>query len=283
MSVLDQCIDIIDLTSLGWTQEERYSLVGHSFRVMAKAKNFDEMVVGLMHALYAASGYTRGLYACDVVGDPEWKTALDLFVPPLKVKRFRTRDSITDEYLLGLNRPQNQTEEECRDWMHEQTVWSKPYAAYIDRISQNRIARNVMIHKLEDILDVLRNPGKYEYESGLQKYLLPWKTHRVVDVPMRSNSISHMPIPAADDELLLRNPTDEERENLIDKYDRALFELELMEDTYPVLDSYSRRAHRENEALFHDWFLTWMRKDRILSGDSEKGRIDDEEDPDLPF
>lgn len=71
-------MSIIDLTSLGWTHEERYSLVGHSFRVMAKAKNFDEMVVGMIHALYAASGYTRGLYACDVVGDPEWKTALDL-------------------------------------------------------------------------------------------------------------------------------------------------------------------------------------------------------------
>lgn len=95
-------MDIIDLTSLGWTHEERYSLVGHSFRVMAKAKNYDEMVVGMMHALYAASGNTRSLYACDVVGDPEWKTALDLFVPPLKVKRFRTRASIPDEYLLGL-------------------------------------------------------------------------------------------------------------------------------------------------------------------------------------
>ena len=279
MSVLDQCMSIIDLTSLGWTHEERYSLVGHSFRVMAKAKNFDEMVVGMIHALYAASGYTRGLYACDVVGDPEWKTALDLFVPPLKVKRFRTRDSIPDEYLLGLNRPQNQTEEECRDWMHEQTVWSKPYADYIRRICGNRIARNVMIHKLEDILDVLQNPGKYESESGPQKYFLPWKTHRVVDVSMGSSVIFHTRIPEADDALLLRDPTDEERENLIDKYDRALLELELMEDTYPVLDSYSKRAHRENEARFHDWFLTWMHNDRILSGDC----IDDEDDPDMPF
>lgn len=272
-------MSIIDLTSLGWTHEERYSLVGHSFRVMAKAKNFDEMVVGMIHALYAASGYTRGLYACDVVGDPEWKTALDLFVPPLKVKRFRTRDSIPDEYLLGLNRPQNQTEEECRDWMHEQTVWSKPYADYIRRICGNRIARNVMIHKLEDILDVLQNPGKYESESGPQKYFLPWKTHRVVDVSMGSSVIFHTRIPEADDALLLRDPTDEERENLIDKYDRALLELELMEDTYPVLDSYSKRAHRENEARFHDWFLTWMHNDRILSGDC----IDDEDDPDMPF
>lgn len=276
-------MSIIDLTSLDWTDEERYSLVGHSFRVMAKAKNFDEVVVGMMHALYAASGYTRSLYACDVVGDPEWKTALDLFVPPLKVKRFRTRDSIPDEYLLGLNRPQGQTEEECRAWMHEQTVWSKPYGEFIRRICGNRIARNVMIHKLEDILDVLRNPGKYESESGTQYYCLPWKTHRVVDVPMGSHAISHVKIPDTDDALLLRNPTDEARENLIDKYDRALFELELMEDTYPVLDTYSKRAHRENEVHYHDWFLAWMHCDRVLNEDCEKGRMDDEYDPDLPF
>ena len=276
-------MSIIDLTSLGWTREERYSLVGHSFRVMAKAKNFDEMVVGMMHALYAASGYTRSLYACDVDGDPEWKTALDLFVPPLKVKRFRTRDSIPEKYLLALNRPQDQTEEECRNWMHEQTVWSKPYAEYIGKIKGNRIARNVMIHKLEDILDVLQNPGKYEPESGPQKYLLPWKTHRVVDVRMGSRCSFNASIPDLDDALLLRDPTDEERENLIGKYDRALFELEVTEDTFPVIDSFSRRAHRENEARFHEWFLTWMNNDRSLDVDCEKGRMDDECEPDLPF
>jgi hypothetical protein len=100
---------------------------------------------------------------------------------------------------------------------------------------------------------------------------------------MGSCTIFQARIPDTDDPLLLRNPTDEERENLIDKYDRALFELELMEDTYPVLDSYSKRTHRENEERFHDWFLTWMRNDQMLSGDCERGRIDDEDDPDLPF
>ena len=100
---------------------------------------------------------------------------------------------------------------------------------------------------------------------------------------MGNRTIFHARIPDTDDGLLLRNPTDEERENLIDKYDRALFELELMEDTYPVLDSYSKRAHRENEAQFHDWFLTWMQRDEILRSDCEEGRIDDEEDPYLPF
>ena len=54
-------------------------MVGHSFRVMAMAKNFDELVVGMMHAIYAGSDYTRFLYRVDVDGDPEWKAALDLF------------------------------------------------------------------------------------------------------------------------------------------------------------------------------------------------------------
>ncbi len=276
-------MSIIDLTSLDWNDEERYALVGHSFRVMAKAKNFDEMVVGMMHALYAASGYTRGLYACDVEGDPEWTTALDLFVPPLKVKRFRLNDSIPDEYLLGLNMPRNLTEEERRDWMLGQTVWSKPYADYIRRIRGNRIARNVMIHKLEDMLDVLRNPGKYESESGKQYYLLPWKTHRVVDVRMGSSCIFQARIPDTDDELLLRNPTDKERENLIDKYDRALWNLEMTEEAYPVHDSYSERIHRENEERLHRWFLSWMDNDKILNGDCEQGGIDDGSNQELPF
>ena len=37
MSVLDQCFDIINLTSLDWPEDDRYAVVGHSFRVMAKA------------------------------------------------------------------------------------------------------------------------------------------------------------------------------------------------------------------------------------------------------
>ncbi|MBR5175180.1 MAG: hypothetical protein IKW89_04540 [Bacteroidales bacterium] len=283
MSVLDQCMSIIDLTSLDWSDTERYALVGHSFRVMAKAKNYDEVVVGMMHALYAASGYTRSLYDCDVEGDPEWKTALDLFVQPLQMKRFRSQDNIPDEYLLSLNRPRNQTEEECQLWMLGQTVWSDPYADFIRRLGRNRIARNVMVHKLEDMLDVLKNPGKYESESGCQYYLLPWKTHRVVDVRMGDSLIFHARIPSTDDALLLRNPTDEERENLIEKYDRALFKLEMTEDEFPVLDTYSKRAHLENEARFHHWFLSWMDTDRSLSGDCKKEGGDDENDQDLPF
>ena len=53
---------IIQSSSGDWPVEERYGLVGHSYRVMAKAKNYDEMVVGLMHAFYAASCTVRECY-----------------------------------------------------------------------------------------------------------------------------------------------------------------------------------------------------------------------------
>jgi hypothetical protein len=276
-------MDIIDLTSLAWSDEERYSLVGHSFRVMAKAKNFDETVVGMMHAFYAASSYTRSLYHCDVAGDPEWKTALDLFIPPLKMKRFRSKETIPDDYLLSLNMPQNLSDAERSIWMKEQTVWSKAYADYIWKIGRNRIARNVMIHKLEDMIDVLENPGKYECESGRQYYVLPWKWHQVVDVSSGSVSLSQS-IPHTDDSLLLRELTENERESLIDNYSRALMDLELVEYSFPVLDSYSKKMHEENETRFHKWFLLWMDSDRALNGRYVKeGEDDGDSDQDLPF
>jgi len=269
-------MSIISLTSLDWAKEERYAWAGHSFRVMAKAKNYDEMVVGMMHAFYAGSGYTRGLYNCDVEGDPEWETALDLFVPPLRIKRFRSWDEITDDYLLGLNLPRGLTESECQDWMLEQTLWSESYAGYIRKISKNRIARNVMIHKLEDMLDVLRNPGKYMEESGSQYYILPWKTHRGVDVRIGRNCLCQMRIPKADDTLLLRDPTDEERENLIGKYDRALTELTKKEAEFPVADIFSKKEHQENEARFHAWFISWMNHDKVMDKELEIEETADE-------
>lgn len=76
-------MSIVNLTSLSWGAQ-RYSAVAHSFRVMSKSRNFDEMVVGMMHELYGASSYTRALYSCDVDGDPAWKEALDLFVWPIR-------------------------------------------------------------------------------------------------------------------------------------------------------------------------------------------------------
>ena len=75
-------MSIIQLTSLDWSWKERLSMVGHSFRVMAMAKNYDEMVVGMMHAFYAGSGYTRALSDRDVAGEPARGAPRDLFVQP---------------------------------------------------------------------------------------------------------------------------------------------------------------------------------------------------------
>ena len=261
---MDQCIDIINLTSLDWPEEGRYSLVGHSFRVMAKAGNHDEMIVGLMHALYAASSFTRRLYHCDVWGDPEWKTALDLFVPPLKIKRFRSKDTIPDEYLLSLNMPQNLSESDRQSWMLEQTCQSQEYSEYIGRISDNRIARNVMIHKLEDILDVLERPGKYEDESGPQFYVLPWKKHQVVGVPMGRSTIAQTRIPDTDDALLLRNLTEEERGNLIEKYDWTLEKLQWTNESHPVMKDFTFWEREQNEEHCHQCFLDWMSHQKYL-------------------
>lgn len=255
MSVLGQCLDIINLTSLDWSDRERFGVVGHSVRVMAKAKNYDEMVVGLMQALYAGSSYTRGLYDCDVDGDPEWQTALDLFVPPLKLKKFRTMDDVPDEYLLQLNLPQNLSDEEREAWMLNETLFSFPYEKYIRKISANRIARNVMIHKLEDMLGVLQSPGEF----GDAYYVLPWKKHYRVTV----NHLG-LPVPKTDDTLLLRSPTDVERKNLIEKYMKALDILRTAEERFPVWDDYSEEEHLKHEQACLKWFDRWVEDQKML-------------------
>ena len=284
MSVLDQCIDIIDLTSLNWPEEERYSLVSHSFRVMGKAGNYDEMVVGLMHALYSASSSTRSLYHCDVDGDPEWKTALDLFVPPLKVKRFRTKDEVSDEYLLKINMPQGLTEEDRRKWMIEATIWTSSYEDYIWNIRRNRIARNVMIHKLEDMLDVLENPGRYKDEPGSQCYVLPWKKHQVIGVRHGGSCIMNTRIPDTDDVHLFRRPTDEERRNLIEKYGRALEILQRANDLYPIGKDFKMSERRENEKRCRQGFLEWRNQEEFLKEISREDYEEREyESEDLPF
>ena len=270
-------MSIIQLTSLDWRGSERYSVVGHSFRVMAKAKNYDEMVVGFMHALYAASSYTRCLFDIDVDGDPDWKTALDLFVPPLKMKRPKSKFDTPPEYLLGTNMPQNLSDEARREWMAEETVFNDSYASYIRRISRNRIARNVMIHKLRDMLDVLRNPEKYEAESGPQFYVLPWKKHYMIDVRGFQARV-----PRKDDALLLREPEDWERENLIDKYEVALDFLLDIEMEFPVRDEFTEEEHLKHERECTEWFHSWMAQeeaDREKYGDDE----DEEECEELPY
>lgn len=248
-------MSIIQLTSLDWSWEERFSMVGHSFRVMAMAKNYDEMVVGMMHAIYAGSDYTRFLYRVDVDGDPEWKAALDLFVPPLKMKRPKSKYDVPAEDLLGANMPQifSGDEKARQDWMIAETLWNAAYEKYIWKIRENRIARNVMIHKLLDMLDVLRNPGKYEDESGPQYYVLPWKKHWMIDIRGRETRV-----PRTDDKYLLREPTAIERSNLIDKYEQALDLLVDEEVLFPVQDRFTEEEHREHEQECHSWFLSWM-------------------------
>ena len=278
MSVLDQCMGIIQLTSLDWLSEERYGLIGHSFRVMGKAGNYDEMVVGMMHALYAASSYTRWLYRVDVDGDPEWKTALDLFVPSQKVKRGRAKEQLPEDYLLNLNMPQGLSDEDRQEWMLKETVWSSAYEDYILNISRNRIARNVMIHKLEDMLDVLRNPGKYEDESGKQYYILPWKKHYVFETRRGSGRI-----PRKDDTLLLCDPTELERKNLIAKYSKALCILEEMEERFPeAWVRYSSEERREHEQGCKRWFISWMEEDKSLMEEYGDEKLDLESE-EIPF
>ena len=285
MSVLSQCMSIIQLTSLDWSQKERFSMVGHSFRVMAKAKNFDEMVVGMMHAIYAGSDYTRFLYRVDVDGDPEWKAALDLFVPPLKMKRPKSKYEVPSEDLLGNNMPQSLYEDEKarQDWMIGETIWNATYEKYIWKIRENRIARNVMIHKLLDMLDVLRNPGKYEDESGPQYYVLPWKKHWMIDIRGRETRV-----PRTDDKYLLREPTAIERANLIDKYEQALELLVDEEVLFPVQDRFTEEEHREHEQECHRWFLSWMAGEKAEMeryGETEEDYESDGEDEfeGLPF
>lgn len=271
-------MSIIQLTSLDWSWEERFSMVGHSFRVMAMAKNFDEMVVGMMHAIYAGSDYSRFLYRVDVDGDPEWKAALDLFVPPLKMKRPKLKYEVPSEDLLGTNMPQSLLEDEKarQDWMIAETLWSASYEKYIWKIRENRIARNVMIHKLLDMLDVLRNPGKYEDESGPQYYVLPWKKHWLIDISGRGTRV-----PRTDDKYLLREPTAIERANLIDKYEQALELLVDEEVRFPVQDRFSEEEHREHEQDCHSWFLSWMAGEKAEMeqyGETEDDYESDEED-----
>lgn len=260
-------MNIIQLTSLDWSRKERFSVVGHSFRVMAKAKNFDEMVVGFMHALYAGSSYTRDLFRIDVDGDPEWETALDLFVPPLKLKRPKKKYDVHPEDLLGANMPQNLSDEARQIWMVDKTVFSDDDARYFLKIRKNKIARNVMIHKLHDMLDVLRNPGKYENESGPQFFPLPWKKHYMIDSQR---------VPHTDDHFLLREPTELERENLIAKYEAALEVLLELEEEFPVPDEFTEEEHRRHEQGCHEWFLSWMAGEK-----ADMERYGEEEDDDV--
>lgn len=258
MSVLEQCMEILNLTSLTWKGRERYSVVAHSFRVMAKAKNFDEMVVGMMHELYAASAYTRILYHCDVGGDPQWGMSLDLLTPPLRKIRIRAGEEISDETLLETNLPRFISEKQRDHWFLQETRWTPAYYDWIRKVSQDRIARNVMIYDLGDKLDILLNPKKYVDELGPQWFVLPWKKHYCVSFFHGRSSRTVRDVPQTEDALLLRDITEDERNNLIEKYTQAQDYLRWVEDSHPAERRYTKEEQQQHANVCTQWFNDWV-------------------------
>ena len=258
MSAIGQCMEILNLTSLTWKGRERYSVVAHSFRVMAKAKNYDELIVGMMHELYAASAYTRALYHCDVDGDPQWGLSLDLLTPPLKTRRITSFNDISEEALLEANMPRFCSDDLRNRWFLQETRWTPGYYEWIRKIGKDRIARNVMIYDLSDKLDILLNPNKYVDELGPQWFVLPWKKHYCISFKQGKRSFMSKDVPRTEDSLLLREPTEEERDNLIEKYTCALNYLRMVEDRYPSECVYTPEEQQEHANIFHQWFNNWV-------------------------
>ena len=256
--ILDQCMSIVNLTSLSWGTQ-RYSAVAHSFRVMSKSRNFDEMVVGMMHELYGASSYTRALYSCDVDGDPAWKEALDLFVWPIRTLRETGTTEVSDIDLLNCNVPQNLSSSEKEIWLEEETKWSQRFRKWLLRIKDNPIARRVMIYDLEDKLDVLRHPGIYEDLLGPQYFVLPWKKHYEVCICVGRRARMVERIPTDDDAMILRPLKEHERTNLIKKYERARQMLLIPEDALPSESDYTEEEMARNRKALDSWFHDWMR------------------------
>ncbi len=279
MMILDQCFSILDLVSLDW-KSERKAIVAHSCRVMAKAKNFDEQIVGLMHEVYGGSSYARLLFSCDVTEASLWKPVLDLFAyPPFEVKK-RVSEDVDDVDLLNINRPQNLKDNELEEWFLAKTRWSEAYRKYLIPIASNRIARNVMIYDLEDKLDILGNPGKYEKEYGPQYFALPWKKHYLVDIKRGRNCYISARIPQDDDSLLLRPLTDIERENLIAKYTRALEYLNMFVSADGLPYDFSPFELMMNAHNAKSMLEEWLIETYELEEYHEEGM---EEYMDLPF
>jgi len=139
-------MEILNLTSCSW-KIHRIAVVAHSFRVMSKARNCDEMIVGLMHHVYGYSRYARGLYGCDVKCGSVWRNTLDL----LSGVRKNEKSHIGDE----------------NEALMDYSSWSPAYKRKILRIGTNRTARNVMIYDLEDTLDLLLHPEKICSEEAI--------------------------------------------------------------------------------------------------------------------
>lgn len=257
MTILNQCLSILDLASLDWGSG-RIPVVAHSFRVMAKARNFDEMVVGLMHEVYGGSSCARWLFSCDVFEASLWKPVLDLFVPhPFEIRK-RAGDEVCEFELLNLNRPQDYKDEDLEEWFLEETLWSEDYKDWLTPIASNRIARNVMIYDLEDKLEILGNLDKYEEEYGPHFFALPWKKHYLVDIKRGRRSHMSVRIPPDDDRLLLRPLTEVERDNLIGKYTHALEYLKLFIQIESLPNDYPPFKMEMNALDAQRWLDEWI-------------------------
>jgi len=250
---------IVNLTSLDWNVGERYSMVAHSFRVMSRARNIDEMVVGLMHEVYSGSDYARGLFHCDVEYDEAWCTALKLLTPRQKLIIESAYDEGGDEVLLEVNLPRNLSEEEKMVWRLEKTKWNRNYKRRLESIAVNEIARHVMMYDLEDKLFYLKNPGEHPAELGYPYFVLPWKEHYCVKVVKSRRSHCHLGlnVPKTDDEFLLKAASDEEKMNLIGKYNNALCFLQKYEAAEPERDQWSEEYRAEHTIKCKRWFDRW--------------------------
>lgn len=266
-------MEILNLTSLDW-EKNRIAMVAHSFRVMSRARNYDEMVVGIMHHVYASSSYARGLFDCDVEYDDSWKDALDLFVQKRKRLKAENYEDLPEELLLGLNMDQNLKPErdKVEQWMAEECRWSSTYRKKLDRIGANRIARNVLIYDLEDMLEILTRPEKIR-EEYCETIALPWKKDYLVEVYHGGRHIMHTRIPETDDDLLLRPLTDGERADLVEKYLRALAHLRKLEyrDT-PRNGDFSEKEYLKYSENSMRWYEDWLDREKKLDemyGDDE--------------
>lgn len=279
MSELGQCVAILNLTSSDW-KESRRAVVAHSFRVMSRARNYDEMVVGIMHHIYASSDYARGLFACDVYHNSIWKEALDLFVEKRKRLTAKGSGDLPEEVLLGLNMDQNLKTEKGKveEWMAEECKWSSKYKNKLERIGANRIARNVMIYDLEDKLEILIHPERFAEEKTWE-IALPWKKELMVGVYTSRHSVSGVRIPDTDDNILLRPLKSSERADLVDKYLRGISLLMRMECCDgPREEDFSKERLLELPQMCKAWYGDWLAED--IYDDADDDVNDDDENND---
>lgn len=276
MGTLDQCVDVLGLSSFDWGKA-RIAVVAHSFRVMAKARNYDEMVVGIMHHVYASSSSARSLFSCDVDDIYNWKKTLDLFVEKQNKLKVNDPDNMPDEVLLDLNMDQSLKTDSARleEWMAEECRWSSKYRRKLERIGANRTARNVMIYDLEDNLEMLIHPEKFREEESWTM-VLPWKNEYGVGVSTGRHSTFHMRIPDTDDNILLRPLKNSERAGLVDKYSRAISLLMSMECCdAPRKGDYPEEKLIRIPKICMEWYDEWLDGEMTLKEMCEES--DDEE------